>query len=291
MERWAANTLRTIGIILIASFTMMASLLLLVAALCAGMTKNGDPRVWGPFFLGLVVVIGVGGSLSAWLARGVARSSGTASSADGYWPTPPPNPSGIVPPFPQPAPQPHAQPATQPRPAAPRIPLHLSPQSRKAIDRLVLAMGAQIALSALSWIFNQLHFWSAPRAFAPHNWTLVLLAPFVLYHIPYAILMYLLLKRPSRFAFTYALAVPAILILQSLFSLSVVSYYYVHQPMGFLLPVVPWLLHILILVLAYQAIQQIGLHPAPSSLIVAAVITFIFYSMINGITPLLYRMR
>jgi hypothetical protein len=71
----------------------------------------------------------------------------------------------------------------------------------------------------------------------------------------------------------------------------VVSYYYVHQPMGFLLPVVPWLLHILILVLAYQAIQQIGLHPAPSSLIVAAVITFIFYSMINGITPLLYRMR
>jgi hypothetical protein len=123
MERWAANTLRTLGIILTAGFTIMASLLLLLAALCAGMTKNGDPTTWGPFFLALLVVIAVGGSISAWLARGIARSSGTASSPDGYWPTPPPpNPSGIVPPAPQPA--------VQPRPPAPTVAPPTSDQAR-----------------------------------------------------------------------------------------------------------------------------------------------------------------
>jgi hypothetical protein len=52
---------------------------------------------------------------------------------------------------------------------------------------------------------------------------------------------------------------------------------------------VPWAIHIVILVLAYQAIQQVGLHPEPVSLIVAAVVTFIFFSLIHAITPLLYR--
>src|SRR5258708_3027493 len=144
-----------------------------------------------------------------------------------------------------------------PSEATPSAPLHLSPLGRKAIDRLVFALGAQIVLSALAWGVSQLHFWSVPRGLAPHNWTLALLAPFILYQLPYAIVIFVLFNRPDRRAFAYSLAVPAVLILQSLFSLSVVGYYYVHQPVGFLLLFLPWLIHIVILVFAYQAIQQV----------------------------------
>ena len=52
---------------------------------------------------------------------------------------------------------------------------------------------------------------------------------------------------------------------------------------------VPWAIHIVILVLAYQTIQQVGLHPEPSSMIVAAVVMFVFFSLIHVLTPFLYR--
>ena len=282
MERWAANTLRTLGIILTAGLVLVTCLFFLLLSVCAaGPSIGGSPGNHSEAALYAVIaaIVAIAGvTFIVWLARGIVRTSGTA---DDYWPTPPAERFGTIPPVPQPA--------AQLQPPAPRVPLHLSPQSRQTLDRLVLALGAQIALSALSWIINQLHFWSAPHAFAPHNWTLLLLAPFVLYHIPYAVLIYLLLKKPSRFALTYALAVPAVLVLQSLFSLSVVSYYHVHQPTGLVLLVLPWLLHILILVLAYQAIQQVGLHPEPSSLIVAAIASFFYFSVIQTFTTIFYR--
>lgn len=270
MERWAANTLRTLGIILMAGFVLITSLILLLFSMCAaqgdfGGNKHPDQVVPYLVAAGLVLVLGI--LVIVRLARSISRSTPVAEPAAAGVP------AGVLP-LPEPAPS---------------VPLHLSPLDRKAIDRLVFALGAQIVLSALAWSLNQLHFWSAPRAFAPHNWTLVLLAPFILYHLPYGILIYILLKRPDRRAFAYSLAVPAVLILQSLFSLSVVGYYYVHQPVGFLLLALPWLLHIVILVFAYQAIQQVGLHPEPSSLIVAAIATFFFFSIIHIVTPFLYR--
>jgi hypothetical protein len=275
MERWAANTLRTLGIILTSGFVLITSLLFLLLSMCAaqggfGGTKHPEQIV--PYLIAAVAVLVIGISFIVWLARGIFRSmAGHESSAEGI-----PS-SGIS--------------SAAPIEAKPSMPLHLSPSGRKSIDRLVLALGAQIVLSAIAWIFNQLHFWSAPRAFAPHNWTLILLAPFILYHIPYAILIYVLLKRPDRRAFAYSLAVPAVLILQAVFSLGVVAHYYVHEPRGFLLLVLPWTIHIVILVLAYQSIQQVGLHPEPSSLIVAAVVTFFFFSTIHVVTPLFYRWR
>lgn len=156
---------------------------------------------------------------------------------------------------------------------------------------MVLALGAQIGISVIAWTINQLHFWSArhPGSLA-QNWTLRLLVFFILYHIPYAILIYALLRKPSRVALTYAIAVPAVLILQSLFGLSIIAYYFVHEPAGFvLLNSLPWLIHIVILVLAYRAIQQVGLHPIPSSILVAAIVTFLFFGAIHFLTPLLYR--
>jgi hypothetical protein len=269
MERWAANTLRTLGIILTAGFVLVTSLILLLFSMCAA---NGDfggnrhPDQVAPYLIAAGTVLALGIWFIVWLARGIFRSTLVAQPAG--------VPAGVLP---------HSEPTLS-------VPLHLSPLGRKAVDRLVFALGAQIVLSALSWSLNQLHFWSAPRAFAPHNWTLVLLAPFILYHLPYGILIYVLLKRPDRRAFTYSLAVPAVIILQSLLSLTMVGYYYVHQPIGFLLLALPWMIHIVILVFAYQAIQQVGLHPEPASLIVAAIVTFFFFSLINVVTPLLYRL-
>jgi hypothetical protein len=273
MERWAANTLRTLGIILTAGFVLVTSLILLLFSMCAaqgdlGGSKHPDQVVPYLIAAGLVVILGV--LVIVRLARGIYRSPAIAG------PTPASIPAGALPP-------------SAPAPTRSDIPLHLSPLSRQSITQLVLALAAQIVVSSAAWFFGQLHFWSAPRAFAPQNWTLFLLAPFVFFHIPYAILIYALLKRPDRRAFTYAIAVPAVLILESLFSVSFIGRYYVHQPMGFVLLLVPWLIHIVIIVLAYKAIQQTGLHPEPASLLVAALVAFAFFSLIHVVTPFLYR--
>ena len=273
MERWAANTLRTLGIILTAGFVLVTSLILLLFSMCAaqgdfGGSKHPDQVVPYVIAAGLMVILGV--LVIVRLARGIYRSPAIAG------PTPASIPAGALPP-------------SAPAPTRSDIPLHLSPLSRQPVTQLVLALAAQIVVSSAAWFFGQLHFWSRPRAFAPHNWTLVLLAPFVLFHIPYAILIYVLLKRPDRRAFTYAIAVPAVLILESLFSVSLIGRYYVHQPMGFVLLLVPWLIHIVNIVLAYKAIQQTGLHPEPASLLVAALVAFAFFSLIHVVTPFLYR--
>jgi hypothetical protein len=273
MERWAANTLRTLGIILTAGFVLVTSLILLLLSMCAaqgdfGGSKHPDQVVPYLIAAGLVVILGV--LVIVRLARGINRSPAIAGL------TPASIPAGALPP-------------SAPAPTRSAIPLHLSPLSRQSITQLVLALAAQIVVSSAAWFFGQLHFWSRPRAFAPHNWTLLLLAPFVLFHVPYAILIYVLLKRPDRRAFTYAIAVPAVLILESLFSVSLIGRYYVHQPMGFVLLLVPWLIHIVIIGLAYKAIQQTGLHPEPASLLVAALVAFAFFSLIHVVTPFLYR--
>ena len=275
MERWAANTLRALGIILTGGFVMVTSLILLLLSMCAAQGDfggNKHPEQVVPYLVGAGAVLVIGIWFIAWLGRSIYRSMATAE----------PLPAGI-------SPRSLTTPSSIATEGAPSVPLHLSPLGRKAIERLVYAMAAQIVLSGIAWIFGQFHFWSAPRVFAPHNWILGLLAPFVIYHVPYAVLIYMLLKRPSRLVFAYSLAVPAVLVLQSLFSLGVVGYYYVRQPGGFLLLFLPWLIHIVIVVLAYQAIQQVGLHPPPSSLIVAAIVTYIFFNVIHGITSLLYR--
>jgi len=271
MERWAANTLRTLGIILTSGFVVVGCLLLALLSMCAaggGFSGNRDSNAAGGYALA-AVLLGIGGiAFIAWLARGYRSifESVPVSSAVST--------SEVTAPVPEPTLS---------------LSVHLSPSGRKAVDRLVLALAAQIVISAAAWIFNQLHFWSARRPYGPRNWTLALLAPYVLYRVPYAILIFALLKKPDRRAFAYSLSVPAVMILQAVFSLGVVGYFFVREPRGFLLLVLPWLIHILILVLAYQAIQQVGLHPEPSSLIVAAVVTFVYFSFIHVATPFLYR--
>jgi hypothetical protein len=276
MERWAANTLRTLGIILTAGCVLITSLFLLLLSMCAAQGDfggNKHPGLVVPYLAAAVAVVVLGIWFIAWLARGILRSSAMAEPlAVGV-------PAGVLPP-------------TQAISPAPSVPLHLSPLGRKSIDRLVYALGAQIVGSAAAWIFNQIHFWSTPRVFAPfpaHNWITFLLIPYVLYHLPYAILIYVLLQRPDRRAFAYSLAVPAVLIVQALLGLGYIGLFASQHPMALILLFIPWAIHIVIIVFAYQAIQQVGLHPPPSSLIVAALVTFFYFSAIHVITPLLYR--
>lgn len=269
MERWAANTLRTLGIILTAGFVLVVSLFLALLSVCAaGPNMGGGPGnkdEAAMYALAAIVVLVAGIAFITWLARGIIRDNRQTLPAAEL-----------------------AMPASE----VPDRPLHLSPLGRKALDRLVLALAAQILVSSGVWIYSQISFWTKPRVFAPfpHGW-IYLLIPFVLYHIPYAILIYFLVKRPDRRAFAYSLAIPAVLIMQSLLSLSVLNYYLQHQPLGFLLMFIPWAIHIVIIVFAYQAIQQVGLHPQPSGLIVAALVSLVFFSLVHSIGPILYRFR
>lgn len=280
MEQWASNTLRTLGIILIAGFVLVTSLFLLLLSFCSwqgGFSGSAHPDQGVAYLVAAVMVMVIGSLTSGWLARGMVRSSAAAELAAA-----PQAASALG--------SASSSPSVSPADARLSVPLHLSPLGRKAIDRLVLALVAQIVLSALSWFWSQFHLWTTPRAFAPHNWTLVLLAPFVLYHVPYAMLIYSLLKKPDRRAFAYSLAVPAILVLQAWFSLSLVAYAYIRHPAGLLLVFLPWAIHIVVLVLAWKAIQQVGIHPDPSSLMVAALVTFVYFSFIHLVTPFLYRL-
>ena len=279
MERWAANTLRTLANILLAGFVLIASLFLLLLSLCSwqgGFSGEKHPTQGLAYLIAAVMVMVVGSLISGWLARSIIRSS----AADLATP-----PASTV----SPGASTHA-PSDASSPGAGSVPRHFSPLGRKIINRLVLALIAQIVLSAMTWFYNQLHLWRAPQGFAPHNWTLILLAPFILYHLPYAILIYYLLKRPDKRTFAYALAVPTIFVLQALFSISVLSFTYTHHPLGFLLLFLPWLLHIVILVLAYKAIQQTGIHPIPSSLMTAAFATVVYLFVVHAVTPVLYQL-
>src|SRR5579863_1474992 len=189
MDQFAANTLRTLGIILTAGFVLIASLLLALLSLCAAAgaplgSKRPDQALIFALCAVLVAVLGI--TLIARLARGISRSAASAKPAAAI------SSVGGV-----------STPAAAP--AGTSLPVHLSPSSRRDLDRLVFAMIAQIVLSFASWFFNQLHYWTAPRTLAPHNWILILLAPFVLYHVPYAVLIYRLPRKQDRSTFAYAL--------------------------------------------------------------------------------------
>jgi hypothetical protein len=265
MERWAANTLRTLGIILTAGFVLITSLILLLFSVCAangGIGGYKHPELVVPYLVAAALVIVVGCFVILRLARGISRFTALSETTLGALS--------------------HSEPTSS-------LPLHLSPLGRQAIDRLIYALAAQIVLSAASLTFDQMHFFSTHAPAFPRNWTLVLIVSFILSHAPYGILIYVLHNRPDRRAFAYSLAVPAVLLLESLFGVMFLGRFFVHQPMGFVVLGIPWLIHIVIIVLAYQAIQQVGLHPEPASLIVAAIVAFVFFSVVHAITPFLYR--
>src|SRR5262249_49977046 len=158
MERWAANTLRTLGIILVSGFVLVTSLVLGLLAVCAyGGDFNGHKNPeQGPFFiLGAVAVMTVGIFVVARLALGIARASADASMAS----------EGVPP-------------STLSFQQTQSTPIQFSPAAQKSIENLVLALGAQIVASAAIWLTNQRYFWKNPVGSDSLHWTPLLVVPF-----------------------------------------------------------------------------------------------------------------
>lgn len=265
MERWAANTLRTLARIFISGFVLLASAFLLLCSLCAyggGLSGIKHPEQ-GPWFIAAaVVVIALGVWANAVIGRRIVRAiNGVEASS--------------------------ALPDAGLRPTD-RV-LHLSPLGRRAIMTVVIALCVRLALAVAGQLLNLTIFWKSPAGVRFHASAVAVLASSALYQIPYLILIVALLRRPDRRAFAYSIAVPAVLILQGSFGSSLLGYFFIRHPAGIVLLAVPLIMDIVILVLAYKAIQQVGLHPQPSSLVVAAIATFVYFSFIQGLTPVLYR--
>jgi len=269
MDHWAINTLRTIGIIITSGFIILFSLVLVAASMCFGAValSSRDVGALLIFAIPSVLLLLGAGALIVHLGRGLMGAHPRIEASP-----------AVAAPMPVPFQE-----------RTPSVSLRLSPASRKMLDRLVLAMVAQILLSPVAWIFGQLRYWTAPNSLAQHNFVAVLLGPFILYHLPYGILIYFLLKRPSQRVLMYAVAVPSVILLHSLFSLGLVFHYYVHEPFGSLLLFLPWVIHVVVIALAYQAIQQTGLHPHPPRLMAGAALVFFYFCVIDAVTPLLYR--
>ena len=281
MERLAANALRILGIVAPVILVIFACYWPLVIAwvivIRGGLTEPAmtfRPQAASAFvgaILATVVIVTVGVLVIRKLAAGIV------------WAAVGPQPIATAPGVASAAAS--AMPAA-PSPTLPSVQLHFSPGARKAVDRLVLALAAQVAVSAITF------FQVASRPLLPRNWTPMLLPPFILSEVPYALLICALLKRPARRAFTFLVALLAIPILNTLSSPLILSSYrqiYINRPMGLLWIVLSGLIYMVTLVLAYEAIKQTGLQPKFSSVIFTTVATFFYYFFfISLITPYLY---
>jgi len=337
MDRFAANTLRTLGIIATAICVILGCGVLLLLSICFSIIAkqgNSSDQSTGSALLLVTIVAGialvsVGVFIISTLAKGMVR----ANSA------PPPQPYTLIPP-PSPRPAEPAPPASDeakldhalasleamakrtlqppsaqqpksvepPKPvsAPPRIPSptpterrldihHLSPASRTVIQQLATAIAAKIlaevALGVVGW-FGALGV--PPNARIPFPlfkagflaWGLAAIAP-------HLVLLYALARRPGPRAFAYALVIPSLHLLFGIFGHSAFLAFILRagQLATPLLSLVPWLLDILILYLAWKAIRQTGIEPSPTRLIVASVVIFVYTSFLPLLVVVLNQWR
>jgi MFS family permease len=165
------------------------------------------------------------------------------------------------------------------------VPLQLSPTDRKTIERLVLALGAQVAVSAITL------FQRASRPILPVDPGPSLLLPFILTQAPFVVLICVLLKQPGRRAFTFLIAMLGFGIIGTFFDPVVQLSYrqiYLGHPIGLMWPIFSGLIYIVTGVLAYVVIHKTGLKPKPWSAILGTVGTLCYFLLIKGVTPHLY---
>ncbi|MGC2473855.1 MAG: hypothetical protein WA485_05945 [Candidatus Sulfotelmatobacter sp.] len=292
MDRFTANTLRTLGIIGAAVLVLLASVWILLLSLCSRIiitADKGRPPAPPSDFLKFAMLIGIfmapaivaiigGTSLIAFLARGIVRSvdlplptrasvsAGIASLAT--------QAKELLPPTPQ--------------PASVDVATHLSPASTAVIQQLSTAIVVKIAAEVLLGLVGWYGALGVPRAPFPvfrigfMAWGLAAIAP----HI---ILLYALARRPGRTAFAYALVIPTIHILfgtlgHSAFLAFILRAGQVAAP---LLSIIPWMIDIVILYLAWKAIRLTGLLPDPRRLIAAATVIFLYTSLLPALVFLL----
>ncbi len=262
MERWASNTLRVLGIVVTVIVLVFGSLLLLLLSLCSwsgGFEGGGghtDQAIG--YLVGLIAFLAATIFVIAKLARGIAHSTGVAVTAG-----------------------PVEDGATQGE-----ILLHISPASEKAIHRLIYAIVVSIVVSAFHSAVNIL--WTS---FRPVFGLPGMMIFFSAYQAPYAVLLVNLRRKPDRRVFAYALAIPLVTVVLSLYNLPLVVQFARHSPVQLVFSLLTLGIDCLILWLAWKASQRVGYQANASSLLIAgAVMLFYFGSLRYFIVPVLLRL-
>jgi hypothetical protein len=168
---------------------------------------------------------------------------------------------------------PQTVPTAEPNPAA----------AAQSIRILVVAIAAQIFFGALNSIFALAHSRSTlqhvPRDFAAWSYLLI---SFVPSHLPFLLLLPWLLRKPGSRSFAFAIAVPCILALpRLLLGLGASG--------GALTGLAAGALNFAILFLAWRAARATGIQPALDSILMAAVMTFFYFSVIRFMLPFVAR--
>lgn len=166
-------------------------------------------------------------------------------------------------------------------------PVQLSPAVRGMVERLVLALGAQVAVSAITL------FQPVSRPILPVQNGPSLLTPFILAQMPFIVLICVLLKQPGRRAFTFLIAALAFGILQVFFDPVVLLSYrqiYLDHPIGLMWPAFSLVIYMVTGVLAYMLIQKSKLKPKPWSAILGTAGMFSYFLLIREVTPHLYSL-
>jgi hypothetical protein len=153
----------------------------------------------------------------------------------------------------------------------------------RSIRILALAIAAQIFFGALNSIFALAHSRSAshhlPRDFAAWSYLLV---SFIPSHLPFLLLLPCLLRKPGSRSFSFAIAIPCILALPSvLLGLGASGGAFTGLAAG--------ALNFAVLFLAWRATHAAGIQPALDSILMAAVITFFYFSVIRFMLPFVAR--
>lgn len=312
MDRHASNTLRTLAIVAISIVVIIGSLALILLALCFGMLGNlggsghHDPKVVD-FVIGALVaaalLISFGVFSVARLAKSIIRETAVpplrwnvpndphSHAPVDAPPTPDPQSSTLHPPpmsTPAVATPPTLPPSPTVQPPTVDVVTHLSPASRRAIQQLVLAIVVQVATQVVPVVLGWR--WALRSTLPTYHQALFTTFLMVLStNLPYLALLVSLLRRPGRRTFAYSLAIPSLLLLSGILGSSVTIFYVLrmtHSLASFLM-LVPWLLHALILYLAWKAIRLTGIFPNPARILVAAVVVVIYYALLPALLILL----
>ena len=265
MERWAANTLRGLGILVTAILMILSCLSLLLLSLCTWESPNHGQSVG--FLVGAVFVLALGIFVIARLTRGLISNTGMPSS--------------------------------QAEPLEPGAPLHVSPARAEALDHLSYAIGAAIGLGVLLWGLSLYRILIVPGggqsgAFAhQQSWLIVAFVTIVLEYLPYIFVLLRLQRNPDRLALAFAMGIPAASILHMVTSLPLMwrAFSYPQHLAQTLLPFVASLImEIVIITLAWRANQRLGYRQEPVSLIVAAGAVYTYFIIFGSANTWMYRL-
>jgi hypothetical protein len=313
VDRFASNTLRTLGIVLSSIVMILGSLVLLLIALCfgmLGMSSGATSHFMAVAVLAVIAALSLisGGTwVIAMLSRGMIgpdpAGSVAAAPLAGKPVQAPPQLSAADQDRDDHALEPvqatvegsnptQALKRASPPPAVfsgegrrRRVDTrHFSPVSRAAIKEVAYAIVAKVAAEIVLGIVGWNGALGVPGGVR---------VPFPLYRLgfmvwelaaiaPNLVLLYALSRRPGPRAFSYALVIPTLHLLAGIFGHSAVLAFVVRpgQSLAPLLSIFPLLLDILILYLAWKAIRQTGIEPPPERLIMASVVIFLYTALL-----------